>query len=111
MIPLSTYNMMIAIAIVLGLYSMVDHQNRLYSNIVAAFLSAVSLSFLAAAITSNAVYDIIAGIQTSVNSPSIGYLIYLFSIFMFGYTLFMAYEIIDEQFQAKEMAQQQEEEQ
>ena len=107
MIPLSTFNMLVAIAIVLAVYSMVDHQNRLYSNIVSAFLSAIALSFLASAITSYAVYDIIAGIQTAVYSPAIGYLLYLISIFMFGYTLFMAYEIIDEQFQMKTLAEKQ----
>jgi len=100
--------MLVAIAIVLALYAMIDHQNRLYSNIVSAFLSAITLSFLAAAASSYAVYDVIAGVQKSVFTPSIGYLMYLFSIFMFGYTLFMIYEVIDEQLQIKELNKQKE---
>ena len=102
--------MLVAVAIVLGLYAMVDHQNRLYSNIVAAFLSGITLSFLASAIGAYAVYDIIAGVRTQIFSPSVGYLLYLISIFMFGYTLFMIYEVIDEQFQMKAIADKEKEE-
>lgn len=110
MIPVSTFNMLVTVAILLGLYAMIDHQNRLYSNIVSAFLSAISFSFLAAATSSYALYDVIGGVKTTFITPSVGYLLYLFSIFMFGYTLFMIYEVIDEQFQMKTIAQQQMEE-
>jgi ABC-type transport system involved in multi-copper enzyme maturation permease subunit len=94
MIPLSTFNLLIAVMLLLIIYSVIDHKNQLYANIVTAFLSALLAAFLASVISTDVVYDVIGGITTMVSSPSIGYFLQLVSTVMFGYTLFMAYGVI-----------------
>jgi hypothetical protein len=99
MIPISTFNLLVIIDILFVIYCVVDHKNRLYANVIIAFLSGLLSAFLGVAIISDAVYD--GTVTTIVNSPSIGYFLGFISVIMFAYTLFMAYEVIQEQFEEK----------
>lgn len=58
MIPLSVFNIMIAIVIVLFLYSIIDSRNKYYGNIIAAFVCALIAIYLAVTISVGVVqYD------------------------------------------------------
>jgi cell division protein FtsW (lipid II flippase) len=93
MIQISTFNLMIVMGMVLLLYSFVDHRNRLYANIPAAVSSGILFSFAGAAIA-------YGGVSTGA-SPSTGSILGFLSVIAFSYTMFMVYEVIDEQFQMK----------
>ena len=95
MIQTSTFNIIITLGFAMLLYSTIDHRNRIYSNIVFAFLSGITFAFL-----SNASK---LGVVASGTSASLGDLLNLISTFAFAYVLFMGYEIVDEEFQKKEM--------
>jgi len=101
MIPISTFNLMVAVDLVLIIYSVIDHENRLYANIVTTFLSGLLAAFLGYAINTEAVYDDLGGVLTVVASPSIGYFLYFVSTIMFFYTALMLYEVIDNAFANK----------
>jgi hypothetical protein len=99
MIPTSTANMMIALAVVMFFIAVIDHKNRLYANIVISLLSAIIFGFVGAAISIGAV---------DYTSPALGDILRLFGFVAFVYTGFMIYEVIDIAFQEKtELAQQQ----
>ena len=104
MIPISTFNLLVIIAVLFAIYSIIDHRNRLYGNVIMAFMSGLLSAFLASAIATDAVYEIVAGVVTPVNSPSVGYFLYFVCMVMFTYTIIMAYEIINEEFQKKTIA-------
>lgn len=87
---------MVVIGILLVIYAVIDNRNRLYANIPAAFLSALIFAFLGSAIATDAVYEVIGGVSTAVNSPSIGYVMYFLAVIMFAYTLFMVYDVLVE---------------
>jgi hypothetical protein len=104
MIPISTFNLLLVIDILFIIYVVIDHRNRLYANVVFAFVAGLLAAFLGQASISEAVYDVIGGTLTVVSTPSIGYFMGFLSLIMFAYTMFMAYEIIQEQFEAKDNA-------
>lgn len=95
MIPISTFNLLVVVDILFIVYAIIDNRNRLYADLVIVFLAGLLSAFIASAISSNAVYEVIGTTQTAVNSPSIGYFFYFVSTIAFAYTVFMAYEIID----------------
>ena len=97
MIQTSTFNILITLGFAMLLYSTIDHRNRIYSNIVFAFLSGITFAYLADAIT--------LGVVASGVSASLGSLLKLISTFAFAYVAFMAYEVVDEEFQKKELAE------
>lgn len=102
MIPLSTFNMMVVVAFLMVIYSIIDHDNRLYANVITTFMSGLLFTYLAVSLTTNIIYEVIAGVVTPINSPSLGYFLYFMSIIMFGYTMIMTYEIIDEAYAEKQ---------
>lgn len=108
MIPISTFNALVVINILFIIYSVVDHRNRLYANITIAFLAALLSAFLGVAIISEAVYEVVGTTMVSLDSPSVGYFMYLISTVMFAYALFMIYEVINEQFEEKKNREEQE---
>lgn len=99
MIPISTFNLMIVIDILFIVYSVIDHRNRLYANVITSFLAGLLSAFLGVAIISGAVYD--GSVANVVDSPSVGYFLAFVSMIMFAYTMFMAYEILNEVFEKK----------
>lgn len=106
MIPLSTFNLLIAVDILFVIYSVIDHENRLYANIAIAFLAGILSAFISSIVSTSVVYSEISGVIDIVNSPSVGYLFLLISTVMFVYTVFMVYEVINEATQAKKLAMQ-----
>ena len=104
MIPISTFNLLVVVDILFIVYAIIDHKNRLYANVVIVFLAGLLSAFIASAISSDAVYEVVGTTATVVNSPSVGYFFYFVSTIAFAYTVFMAYEIIDEVLQAKKTA-------
>lgn len=98
MIEISTFNLMIAIGILMALYSWIDNRSRLYANIVSAFMAGLVFSFLSAAIGS--------GVVSTGASASMGYLLQFMSLVMFAYTLFMVYDLVHELFMQKDEAKQ-----
>lgn len=101
MIPISTFNLLIVIDILFIVYAIIDHRNRLYANVVIVFLAGLLSAFIASSISTDVVYEVVGVTPTVINSPSIGYFFYFVSTIAFAYTIFMAYEIIDEVLQAK----------
>jgi 4-hydroxybenzoate polyprenyltransferase len=110
MIPISTFNLLLIVAVLFAIYAIIDHRNRLYANVIMSFMSGLLSAFLASAIATDTVYEIVAGVATPVNSPSIGYFLYFVCTVMFAYTIIMAYEIINEEFQKKTIAKESERE-
>jgi predicted membrane protein len=104
MIPISTFNLLVVVDILFIVYAIIDHRNRLYANVVIVFLAGLLSAFIASAISSDAVYEVVGATATVVNSPSVGYFFYFVSTIAFAYTVFMAYEIIDEVLQQKKQA-------
>lgn len=96
MIPISTFNLLVVIGILLVIYAVIDNRNRLYANIPSAFLAALMFAFLGSAISTDAVYESIGGVATAVNSPSVGYVMYFIAVIMFVYTLLMVYDVLME---------------
>lgn len=99
MIPLSLFNMLGAVAVVLMLYSFIDTRNKYYGNIVSAFVSSLVSGFLAVAISIGIVqYDpVVTGIDcatctTAIVDPATGYVLLLFSVIGMIYGMFMLYE-------------------
>jgi len=101
MIPISTLNMLIAVNLIMVVYSIVDHRNRIYANVVVAVTSAILSAFIAAAAVSGAVYDVVGVTVTVMNSPSLQNLFNFISTVMFVYSLIMIYEVIAEVNQKK----------
>jgi hypothetical protein len=110
MIPISTFNLLIAVDILFIIYAVLDHRNRLYANIIASFLAGLLSMYLATAITSDIVYEVIGGVATVVDSPSAGNFLNLVGVVMFVYTLIMAYEVIAEALEEKASRDEQERE-
>jgi len=102
MIPISTLNMLIAVNLIMVVYSIVDHKNRIYANVVVAVTSAILSAFIAAAAVSGAVYDVVGITVTVMNSPSLQNLFNFISTVMFVYSIIMIYEVIVEVNQRKQ---------
>lgn len=99
MIPLSSFNMLAAVSVVLMLYSFIDTRNKYYGNIVSAFISSLVSGFLAVVVSIGIVqYDpVVTDTQCTscaitVLDPAMGYVMLLFSVITMIYGLFMIYE-------------------
>jgi|WetSurMetagenome_2_1015567.scaffolds.fasta_scaffold278548_3 hypothetical protein len=102
MIPISTFNLLVVVDILFIVYAVIDHRNRLYANVVIAFLAGLLAAFLGQAAMSDVVYEVVGGAVTPVNSPSIGWFLAFISLIMFAYTVFMVYEILTELYNEKD---------
>lgn len=93
MLQTSTFDLLIALAMILFLYSIIDHRNGLYANIATSFLSGLMFAYLSSVSSLGAVQF---GITLSLGS-----LLGFASMVAFVYSMLMVYEVIDEQFQKK----------
>lgn len=110
MIPILLFVIFVLVDLVLAMFSVVDHQNRLYANVVFAGVSALLAAYLASAISSVIVYDEIGGVVHVITSPSAGNFLNLFSTVMWVYTIIMVYEVINEAFEKKDLERKAQEE-
>ena len=132
MISLYVYIILVEIAALLTIYAWIDHESRIYANIVAAFMAAMLFTFLATLAVTDVVYEktnIVTGTTTytqtlvingsSVAATVTNYEVVTTKLFnssavagflgfagfaMFVYTLIMAYEAwIDHKRQKEEL--------
>lgn len=92
MIAVSTFNLLVSMAILMFLYSVIDHENRLYANIVISFASAIMLGWLGEAVSIGAM---------EYTSRATGDILKFIGFIAFVYCGFMIYEVIDIAFQEK----------
>lgn len=93
MMALSTFNLLVAVVVLMILYSVIDHHNKLYANIALAIVAALTSALLAILIYMGAVQTD-AGVEVS-DLPTAGILL-LFAILIGIYSFFMAWEAKDE---------------
>jgi hypothetical protein len=93
MIPVSTFNMLIAVDLILIIYSVIDLRNKMYANIIAAFLASILAGYLAVVMNAGIVQYSDA---TSVQDASISIIIGIFAVTMMVYTLLMVFEAREE---------------
>jgi hypothetical protein len=107
MVPIDIFMVMVGGVFALMIYSWIDHNNRIYANIIAAFLAATLAGYLGTIVSTNTVYDawyctynetaLSHECQEVVfNSPSIGYGLAFISFAMFCYTLYMLWDAYEE---------------
>ena len=121
MVPLFVFGLLILMLIGLMLYSFLDHQNRIYANIIAAFLAAILAAYLGTLCWTDTVYEsscccynetasiynaskqewhntteYLCHTEQTFSSPSLTFFFLLVSFVMFGYTILMALEAIAE---------------
>lgn len=94
MIPVSTFNMLIATGVVFTLFSVIDLRNKIYANITAGFIASINWGYLAAVVAAGIVqYNDGSLIQdASLAIIPLG----LTSVVMAIYALYMAYEAREE---------------
>jgi hypothetical protein len=93
MIPVSTFNLMTAVVVLLVIYAWIDNRNKLYGNIAAAILASLIGTLLA-------ILVYIGAVQTDVGTqiadlPTAGILL-LVSITIGAYSAFMVWDAKDE---------------
>lgn len=93
MMPLSTFNTLLVVVVLLVIYSWIDHRNKLYGNIAAAILASLTGALLA-------ILVYIGAVQTSSgtavdDTPTAGFLL-LVSVLIGVYTYFMVMEAKEE---------------
>ena len=132
MISLYLYIILIEIAALLVIYAWIDHESRIYANIVAMFMAAIFFSFLATAAVTDVVYEktnVVSGTTTysqtliingtsvdatitnydvmttkTFNSSAVAGILGFISFAAFVYTAIMTYEAwIDHKRQKEEM--------
>jgi len=99
MIPLSTFNVLLVVVVLLVIYAWVDYRNKLYGNIAAAILASLISSLLAILVYVGAV-ETDAG--TQVSDVSTAAILLLVSITIAIYSFFMAMEAKEEYESARE---------
>lgn len=93
MIPLSTFNILLMVVILLVIYSWVDYRNKLYGNIAAAIIASIVGTLLTILVYIGAVQtDAGATVQ---DMPTAGVLL-LISLVIGVYSFFMAWDAKDE---------------
>jgi hypothetical protein len=94
MIPVSTYNMLIAVDLILIVYSVIDLRNKMYANIIAAFLASVIAGYLAVVINAGIVQysDAVSVQDTSLAIIPFG----LISVVMMIYAILMVFDAREE---------------
>ena len=123
MVPFVIFITLIVVMAVLFIYVMLDNKNRVYGNIVAAFLCALIAGYLGiisiapvvtstpilnttstttvnGTVTTSFIYD-----TPTVTSPSYGYIFMMISAVVMIYTFFMIYEAYAEFQKGKEDAE------
>lgn len=93
MIPLSTFNILLVVVVLLVIYAWVDYRNKLYGNIAAAILASLIGTLLAILIYIGAV-ESSTGTQVS-DLPTAGVLL-IISILIGVYAAFMVWDAKDE---------------
>ena len=89
MIPVSTFNMFVALGIVFSLFSVIDLKNKMYANIVAAFIASMMWGYLSVIMAAGIVqYDSGLAIQDA----SIGIIMFFIAIVFGIYALLMVYD-------------------
>lgn len=99
MIPLSTFNVVLAVIVLLVIYAWADNRNKLYGNIAAAILASLIGTLMAILVYIGAVVDD-SGAAVS-DFPTFGILL-LVSITIAIYAFFMAMEAKEEYEAAQE---------
>jgi len=98
MIPLSTFNILLAVVVLLVIYALVDYRNKLYGNIAAAILASLIGSLLAIRVYIGAVQNEAGDLINDL--PTAGILL-LVSITIAIYAFFMVMEAKEEYEAAK----------
>jgi uncharacterized membrane protein YesL len=93
MIPLSTFNTLIVIFILLVIYALVDYRNKLYGNIAAAIIASIVGTLLTILVYIGAVQTD-AGVTVQ-DLPTAGVLL-LISLVIGVYSFFMVWDAKDE---------------
>jgi len=93
MIPLSTFNIMVAVVVLLVIYAWVDYRNKMYGNIAAAIIASLVSALLAILIYIGAVEND-AGTRIS-DFPTAGILV-IFAVGIAIYAFFMIAEAREE---------------
>lgn len=93
MIPLSTFNILLVVVVLLVIYAWVDYRNKLYANIASAILASLIGTLLSILVYIGAVQND-AGTQIS-DLPTAGILL-LISVLIAIYAFFMAMEAKEE---------------
>jgi hypothetical protein len=99
LIPISTFNLLVGIVIVLTIYAWVDHRNKLYGNIAAAILASLIGTLLAILIYIGAVQT---DTGTHINDVPTAGILLLVSITIAAYSFFMVMEAKEEYENAQE---------
>ena len=87
MIPGSTFNLGVVVALLLLVYAVADNKNSMYANISLSVISGIFFLYLGQAVTIGAV---------DFTSRSFGDVLGLFGFIAFGYAVFMAVDAIFE---------------
>ncbi len=93
MIPLSTFNILLMVVVLLVIYSWVDYRNKLYGNIAAAIIASIVGTLLTILVYIGAVQTD-AGVTVQ-DLPTAGVLL-LISLVIGVYSFFMAWDAKDE---------------
>jgi uncharacterized membrane protein len=107
MIPIDLFMVMVGAVFVLAIYSWIDHNNKVYANIIAAFLSAILAGFCSTVVSTDTVYDAWYCTYNTTsfghncqevifNSPSYGFALGFVSFVMFVYTIYMLWGAYEE---------------
>lgn len=115
MVPIDIYMVMVGGVFALMIYSWIDHNNRIYANIIAALIAAILAGYLGNIISTNTVYDawyctynttaLTHECQEVVfNSPSVGYGMGFISFAMFLYVFYMLWDAYEERKMQKALA-------
>jgi len=94
MIPLSTFNLLISVLVVLMLYSVIDYRNKLYANIATALIADIIGGLLAILVYIGAVQTD-NGATTISDMPTAGVLLFI-TVVMLAYTAYMILDAKDE---------------
>ena len=55
MIPITLFNLLVVTDVLFIIYSVIDHRNRLYANIISAFIASILAGYLAVVINAGIV--------------------------------------------------------
>ncbi len=90
MIPITLFNISIAIGILLFLYAIIDYNHEFYANIIAAFVSGVTFMYCSSVVGAGGVYDVVAGAQHAITDMGSSVLLQYFADIAFVYCLLMS---------------------
>ena len=89
MIPVSTFNMLIAAVLILTIYSVIDLRNRMYANILTMFLASIVSGYCSAIIWAGIVQN---AEGVAVQDTSAGIILFIFCIATMVYAALMVFE-------------------